>query len=76
MATISQIFSHSNNQQSNETAPKQQQYIGNTQFTLKIRHQQEKTKSNKIKTPHRLKKERNTDTSSLMQCMTNQRCLR
>jgi hypothetical protein len=33
------------------------------------------TKSNIIKTPHRLKKERNTDTPSLMQCMTNKRCL-
>jgi hypothetical protein len=47
-----------------------------TRFTLKRRPQHtRKTKSNIIKTPQRIKRKRNTDTPSLMQCMTNQRCL-
>jgi hypothetical protein len=61
MAIISQIFLHSKNQQSDETEPKQQQYIENTRFTLKRPQHIRKTKSNIIKTPHRLKKKkRNT----------------
>jgi hypothetical protein len=76
MATISQIFLHDKNQQPDEIEPKQQRYTENTRCTLKRRPQHiRKTKSNIIKTPRRLKQNRNTDTQSLTQCMTNQRCL-
>jgi hypothetical protein len=75
MATISQIFSHSkvNNQtQQNPNNNSHRKYpIHLEKETSTYKENQSKV----IKTPRRLKGERNTTTPSSMQCMTIQRCL-